>query len=378
MIVNRPPMGWNSWNTFGENINEDMIKEMADAMVEGGYLDAGYEYLVIDDCWAELHRDEKGNLVPSKEKFPNGMKALADYVHSKGLKFGMYSCVGFLTCAGYPGSYDHEFQDAATFAEWGVDFLKYDFCYRAITVKQKMLYRRMGLALEGCGRDILFSACSWGRDETEKWIQSTGAAMWRKTGDINDRWGTFHYLADKVMDNITSCSRGCFGDLDMLTVGMNGKGNVGQGGMTFNEYKMHFTLWAQMNSPLMIGCDIREADEETRKILLNKDVIAINQDPLTAMPYNIEHYGGWNNEGVKIYVKHLSGGDLAIGIYNFSEEEAPCIVTLDLIGLPPSTGKTLRVKELWTGTEKTVANGVLRTPVGAHDCKIYRCKVIDI
>ncbi len=133
-----------------------------------------------------------------------------------------------------------------------------------------------------------------------------------------------------------------------------------------------------MNSPLMIGCDLRDADEETKRILLNKDVIAINQDELTVIPYNIEYYGGWNPEGVKIYVKHLSGGDLAIGIYNFSQEEAPCIVTLDLIGLPPSTGKTLRIKELWTGTEKTVTNGVLRTPVGAHDCKIYRCKVVDL
>lgn len=162
MIKLTPPMGWNSWNTFGENINEKMIFETADVMAESGLRDKGYEYLVIDDCWSLRERDENGHLVPDPEKFPHGMKAVADYVHSKGLKFGMYSCAGNMTCAGYPGSYEHEFVDAETFASWDVDFLKYDYCYHSPILHGKYLYRRMGLALENCGRDILFSACSWG------------------------------------------------------------------------------------------------------------------------------------------------------------------------------------------------------------------------
>ena len=165
MIKLTPPMGWNSWNTFGENINEKMIFETADVMAESGLRDKGYEYLVIDDCWSLRERDENGRLVPDPEKFPHGMKAVADYVHSKGLKFGMYSCAGNMTCAGYPGSYEHEFVDAETFASWDVDFLKYDYCYHSPILHGKYLYRRMGLALENCGRDILFSACSWGADE---------------------------------------------------------------------------------------------------------------------------------------------------------------------------------------------------------------------
>lgn len=188
MVKLTPPMGWNSWNTFGENINEKLIMETADKMVEQGLLDCGYEYLVIDDCWSLRKRDEEGRLIADPEKFPHGMKVVADYVHSKGLKFGMYSCAGNLTCAGYPGSFEHEFIDADTFASWGVDFLKYDYCYHSNIIPGKYLYRRMGIALENCGRDILFSACSWGADQTHEWIKETGASMWRSTGDIFDSW----------------------------------------------------------------------------------------------------------------------------------------------------------------------------------------------
>ncbi len=188
MVKLTPPMGWNSWNTFGENINEKLIMETADAMAASGLVEKGYEYLVIDDCWSLKERDGEGRLVADPEKFPNGMKAVADYVHGKGLKFGMYSCAGTLTCAGYPGSFEHEFVDAETFARWGVDFLKYDYCYHSPIIHGKYLYRRMGLALENCGRDILFSACSWGADETHEWIKETGASMWRSTGDIFDTW----------------------------------------------------------------------------------------------------------------------------------------------------------------------------------------------
>ena len=173
-------MGFNTWNTFAENISEDVIIETADKMVETGLLKAGYEYLVIDDCWSEKERDpETGKIVPDKEKFPHGMKYVSDYVHSKGLKFGMYSCAGTRTCADYPGSFDHEYLDAKTFAEYGADFLKYDFCYKPETAHGPTLYRKMGMALRNCGREILCSACNWGSDDVNKWIRSAGAHMYR-------------------------------------------------------------------------------------------------------------------------------------------------------------------------------------------------------
>ena len=194
MIKTLPPMGWNTWNTFAEKINEELILASADKLVETGLKDAGYEYVIIDDCWALRERDKNGKLVPDPEKFPHGMKYVADYIHKKGLKFGMYSCCGTMTCAGYPASYDHEFIDAATFAEWGVDFLKYDYCFRPSATEGKLLYRRMGLALANCGRDILFSGCSWGADNTHEWIGTTGANMWRSTGDIFDTWESLKSL----------------------------------------------------------------------------------------------------------------------------------------------------------------------------------------
>ena len=185
MYIQKPPMGWNTWNTFGPDINEDLILESADAMVSTGLKDAGYEYIVIDDMWSLKERDSQGRLVPDPEKFPHGMKYLADYIHGKGLKFGMYSCGGYLTCGGYPGSFGYEWIDAKTFAEWEVDFLKYDYCFHPASMEGHSTYKRMGLALANCGRDILFSACSWGAEYTRQWIRETGAHTWRSTGDIN-------------------------------------------------------------------------------------------------------------------------------------------------------------------------------------------------
>ena len=264
MLAQRPPMGWNSWNTFGENISEELIMGIADAMVEKGLRDAGYEYIVIDDCWSLRERGEDGRLVADPKKFPHGMKYLADYIHSKGMKFGMYSCAGTLTCAGYPSSFDHEYLDAQTFADFGIDFLKYDFCYKPETSDGPLLYYRMGMALKATGREILFSACNWGSDNVWQWIRSTGAHMYRSTGDIVDRPNSFRDIAFSQIPMLSQSAPGCYNDTDMLICGMYNKGNVGFGGCNQEQYDMHFALWCMMASPLMIGCDIRKTATSTR------------------------------------------------------------------------------------------------------------------
>ena len=375
MLKLTPPMGWNSWNTFGENINEKLIFETADAICEQGLAEKGYEYLVIDDCWALRERDEKGRMVPDPVKFPHGMKAVADYVHAKGLKFGMYSCAGVLTCAGYPGSYDHEFIDAQTFAEWGVDFLKYDYCYHSPAIPGKYLYRRMGLALESCGRDILFSACSWGSDETHEWIKTTGASMWRSTGDIFDTWNSIKDLTKQQEKLHPFNGVGCLNDMDMLVVGMYGNGNVGLGGCTDTQYKTHFSIWSFMGSPLMIGCDVRKLSDEAKKILTNEEIIALNQDPACRQPVKLT--GFFTREDVLVYSRSLVGGELAIGMFNLSGDKAPASLCLDEVGVPFSSGKTLCMKEMWTGEEVVAKTSAVIQEIEPYDCKVFRARVVD-
>ena len=374
MIKNTPPMGWNSWNTFGTDINEQLIKDTADKMVESGLLAAGYDYLVIDDCWSLKERDENGRLAADPEKFPNGMKAVADYVHSKGLKFGMYSCAGNLTCAGYPGSFEHEFTDAETFAEWGVDFLKYDYCYHSNIIHGKYLYRRMGTALKNCGRDILFSACSWGADNTAEWMRETGANMWRSTFDIFDTWESIKKLTEEQESIFAYGGKGCFNDMDMLVVGMYGKGNVGLEGLNDTQYKTHFSIWALLGSPLMIGCDIRNMNDETLKILTNKELIKINQDEDCRQVFKLSPI--WN-DNVKAYARNLENGDIALGFFNFSSEEGAVRVNLDELGLPESTGKTLCMHNVWEEETVTVTNGTFIHTIKPYDSLVYRCKVVN-
>lgn len=375
MIKNTPPMGWNSWNTFGADINEQLICDAADKIVETGLSALGYEYIVIDDCWSLKERDENGRLVADPEKFPNGMKAVADYVHSKGLKFGMYSCAGNLTCAGYPGSFEHEFVDAATFAEWGVDFLKYDYCYHSDIIHGKYLYRRMGLALKNCGRDILLSACSWGVDNTAEWIRETGANMWRSSGDIFDTWESVKKLTEQQDSILPYGGAGCFNDMDMLVVGMYGKGNVGLQGLNDTQYKTHFSIWALLGSPLMIGCDLRNINKETLDILSNKELIEINQDADCRQVFKLTLTSGGTD--LKGYARNLSNGDIALGFFNFNDKEAVARLNIDLLGLPESTGKTIEMHEVWTGETVTVKNGTFIEKLDAFDSKVYRCKVVD-
>ncbi len=374
-----PPMGWNSWNTFTWNINEALIRETADAMVSSGLKDAGYQYVVIDDCWSLKQRDQNGCLVADPEKFPNGMKAVADYVHSKGLKFGMYSCDGTHTCAGYPGSFEHEFQDAETFASWGVDYLKYDNCYKPRHMEGEMLYKRMSLALRNCGRDILFSACNWGADGVHGWIQGSGAQLFRSTGDIQDNWESIKNLALSQMDKMAYSGPYCHNDIDMLVVGMHGGSNnefIGTlGGCTDEEYRTHFSLWAIMNSPLMIGCDIRSMSSITRETLTNPDIIAINQDMECRGPYVVP---GNDPAAMMSLVKPMGDGSLAIGMFNLGDKKGELSLQFWDMGIPAAAGMGLELYDCWARKTEGVFDQRYAAQIEPHGCRMFRAKLVKV
>lgn len=369
-----PPMGWNSWNTFGRDINEQLILNMARKISETGLQSVGYNYIVIDDCWSLKQRDKNGRLQPDPEKFPNGMKAVADALHEMGFKFGMYGCAGTLTCDGYPGSFDHEYVDAATFAEWGVDFLKYDYCFHSNLIHGRYLYRRMGLALKNCGRDILFSACTWGNDDTAKWIRETGANMWRSTPDVFDTWESVKKIIDAQSNILPYGGAGCFNDMDMMVVGMRGKGNVGLEGLNDDQYLLHFSVWALLGSPLFIGCDLREIDDATLNILKNKEVIAINQD--AGCRQVMELHPLWAPQ-IKAYARYLENGDIAVGFFNLSEKEQLLRYEFEELGVQESTGKTLMLHDVWSGEEFRLENCSVWRNMKPYETLLFRCRVID-
>ena len=375
MIVQTPPMGWNTWNTFGEHINEQLIRESVDTFVKLGLREAGYQYVVIDDCWSERERDSKTNeIVPSKEKFPNGMKAVGDYIHEKGLKFGMYSCAGVRTCANYPGSFGHEFLDARTFARWGVDFLKYDYCLKAFSDKAPYLYRRMGQALRTCGRDILFSACNWGVEDVWSWIRTTGASMYRSTGDIFDNFESMKNIALGQLPKMCYSAPNCFNDMDMLTVGMFGNGNVGSSGCSYEEYVMQFSAWCLWGAPIMLGCDLRKMTPEIVKLVTNRDLIAINQDPLVAQPYCIDP-GAMGSDLVNV-ARILEGGDIAIGLFNFSDNDRHTTVLLEWLGLPYESKIRLEMRDLISGESMMSGRDEFSVRIPRHSVRMFRCKLV--
>ena len=392
MLVNRPPLGWNSWNTFGEKISDSLIREMADRMAECGWKDAGYEYLVIDDCWSLKERDENGLLIPDPAKFPHGISALADYVHSRGLKFGMYSCAGVMTCAGYPSSYDHEYTDAKTFASWGVDFLKYDFCHFPESGDCRTRYQTMAMALKASGRDILFSACNWGQQEPWKWMRSVGAHMYRSTGDIMDNYVSFTDIFSSQLSNLCMSAAGCFNDMDMLTVGMCGKGNVGLGKVcTYEEYRMQFALWCLCGVPLMLGADLRFLAPEYVSLMQNRDLLRINQDEECRPPFlirkgdvytsNPEPKEGeypWRvipNTSYTLF-RHLSGGEFALAFVNLSEAETTLHCELVDLGLPVSSGLALELRDVFTGENLGKKADYFNPVVCGHDMKLYLCRLV--
>ncbi|SHE39564.1 glycoside hydrolase family 27 protein [Dysgonomonas macrotermitis] len=313
-----PQMGWNSWNKFATNINEQMVKEMADALVSSGLKDVGYNHILLDDGWMDMKRDAQGNLVPHPEKFPNGIKVVADYVHSKGLKFGLYNCAGSETCAGYPGSRGHEYQDALKYAEWGVDYLKYDWCSTG-KMNAEEAYTTMRDALYAAGRPILLSICEWGDNDPWNWAPPIGHS-WRTTGDIYNcfecahdhgthfSWGAINIVNMRDQEMLRKIAGpGHWNDMDML--------EIGNGVFTVHEEQTHLALWAILNSPLILGNDIRNIPKETLEVLTNKDIIAINQDPLGIQGFK---YGTEGN--VEIWVKPMVNNEWAICFFNHSQE----------------------------------------------------------
>ena len=303
-----PPMGWNSWNKFGCNVSEKLIMDMADKMVETGMKDAGYEYVVIDDCW-QVDRDSLGFIQADPDRFPHGMKYLADYIHSKGLKFGLYSCAGSYTCQGRPGSRSHQFQDALMYAKWGVDFLKYDWCSDEGQNAQAA-YATMSDAIKESGRPIILSICEWGEHEPWKWGKGIGH-LWRVTADIRDcyqclfDWGGVGVLnvIDKMADLYPYAGPGHWNDAEML--------EVGNGGMTKDEYITHFSMWCMLAAPLMAGNDLTKMDKDTHEILTNKEVIAVDQDPMGEQGRRFMDMGE-----KEIWAKPLSNGELAVCFLN--------------------------------------------------------------
>ena len=340
-LARTPPMGWNSWNHFGCNVDETMLRDTADALVTSGMRDAGYRYLVIDDCW-HGERDAHGDIQPDAKRFPAGMKALADYVHSKGLKFGIYSDAGTKTCAGRPGSRGYEYQDAAQYAKWGVDYLKFDWCHTG-TQNAEASYGTMRDALNHTGRPIVFSLCEWGTAKPWLWAGNGTGNLWRTTGDITDKWDGKHNYSNGMMVIVdlneplySYAGPGHWNDPDML--------EVGNGGMTADEYRAHFSLWAMMAAPLIAGNDVAHMDAETRSILMNKDVIAIDQDPLGHAGRRVA-----KNGDLEVWSRELADGDRAVLLLNRGASAAAVPFTWQQVGYPPQL--PLHVRDLWRGGE---------------------------
>ena len=387
MILHTPPMGWNSWNTFGEHISDSLIRETALAMKEKGYLEAGYRYIVIDDCWSLKERDGEGRLVPDPAKFPHGMKDLADYVHGLGFKFGMYSCAGVLTCGGYPASYDHEFIDARTFAEWGVDYLKYDFCNFPANADGKNRYATISMALKASGRDILLAACNWGTEEPWKWMKSIGAHMYRSTGDIQDNFKSFSSIARSQIPNFCMSGANCFNDIDMLTIGMYGKGNVALGeACTDAEYQTQMALWCLLGAPLMLGGDVRQMKPYAEELLLNPGLIALNQDAEGRVPQVVYQgrvihtdHNGWTeypDTGLTLF-KHLDGHEFAVGYFNFAPASGEIPFIFADAGLPATSGFAFRFEDVITGEDLGVKRDFFNLMIPSHGSRILKCRIVE-
>jgi alpha-galactosidase len=349
-LARTPPMGWNSWNHFAAAVDDKVVRETADAMVSSGMTAAGYTYVNIDDTW-EAGRDPEGNIVPNG-KFPD-MKALADYVHSKGLKLGIYSSPGPLTCGGYEGSYGHEDQDARTYAKWGIDYLKYDWCSASRLYRNSDLrpvYQKMGEALQHCGRPIVFSLCEYGGGDVWKWGPEVGGNLWRTTGDIQDNWKSMSDIGFNQGRLAPYARPGHWNDPDML--------EIGNGGMSAAEYRTHFSLWCMLAAPLMAGNDLRTMPAETRGILTNREVIAVDQDVLGKQAVRLAE-----KAGVEIWAKPLHDGGLALGLYNRNAVASAAEFSWKQIG---RSSKPVTLRDAWEHTDLVPGEDGFNGLVPAH------------
>ncbi|MFJ9412285.1 NPCBM/NEW2 domain-containing protein [Streptomyces sp. NPDC101393] len=357
-LAKTPPMGFNNWNSTQcrAEFNEDMVKGIADLFIDKGLKDAGYEYVNLDDCWALPERDANGKLVPDPQRFPHGIKAVGDYVHSKGLKLGIYTSAGTKTCSdvGFPGALGHEASDARQFADWGVDYLKYDNCNnQGVDAKQR--YRTMRDALKATGRPIVYSICEWGENKPWEWASDVGH-LWRTTGDISDSWSSMLGILKQNLPLAPHAGPGHWNDPDML--------EVGNGGMTDTEYRSHFSLWSMMSAPLLIGSDLRKATPQTFEILDNKDVIALDQDAAGKQATVLESASGrWT------VVKELANGDRAVALFNESDQPQRIATTATAAGLPQADG--YRLRDLWQHRDSHTT-GTIAATVPAHGTTVYR------
>lgn len=370
-----PPMGFNTWNTFQTNINEQMLREMVDTYVSSGMRDAGYEYFVLDDGWMSMDRDANGSLVADPKKFPSGMKAFADYVHSKGMKFGIYNCAGSKTCAGYPGTRGNEYQDARLYASWGVDYFKYDWC-NTDSLNAREAYITMSNALKATGRPIVFSLCEWGNHQPWLWGKGVGQ-LWRSTGDICNQFdkdkniGTWTALSvltilDK-QDKIRQYSGpGHWNDPDMLEVG---------NGMSFAEDRAHFSMWCMLAAPLMAGNDLRKMSAQTHDVLTNKEVIAVDQDVL-----GIQGFRQLVMDGVEVWVKPLSGGDVAVAFLNRGSQAQAITYVWAEHNIKDALSKAdidfsktrYKVRDLWLKKDVGTTKSTFKQSISSHDAVVLR------
>jgi alpha-galactosidase len=356
-LARTPPMGWNSWNKFAGRVDDAAVRGIADAMASNGMKDAGYLYVNIDDTW-EGGRDASGNIVTNK-KFP-GMKALAGYVHSKGLKIGIYSSPGPETCAGYEGTYGHEEQDAKTWAAWGIDYLKYDWCSaRNLYTDEEMqaVYQKMGDALRAAGRPIVFSLCQYGRADVWKWGPEAGGNLWRTTGDIRDTWASMTNIGFK-QDELAPWARpGHFNDPDML--------EIGNGGMNDDEYRTHMSLWSILAAPLLAGNDLRDVPSNIMAILTNREVIAVDQDKSGKQGSR-----AWQAGEQEIRVRELDGGDRAVAVFNRAAEPATVNVQWAALKISPPA----RVRDLWSHRDEHFEGDRHDVMVPAHGAVVWRVR----
>lgn len=361
-----PPMGWNSWNTFGTQIHESLIKEVVEALIASGMRDAGYQYVVLDDGWEAMERDSLGNILPDPVRFPSGMKALADFIHSKGFKFGLHNCAGTKTCAGYPGGRGREFQDARTYASWGVDYLKYDWCYHG-TANAQETYKTMRDALYGAGRPVVFSLCEWGNNQPWLWAKDIGH-LWRTTGDITDCYNCqevysmgWKIILDSQVGLEQYAGPDHWNDPDML--------EVGNPGLTIAESRAHFSLWCILAAPLMAGNDVRNMRPEIRDILTNKEVIAIDQDPLGKQGFRFMQH-----PGKEIWAKELSNGEWAVCFFNSGENDLHLRIQWNHLSFLKGTYK---IRDLWQKKDIGTTKERFVRSISPHDVVLVRLSPVQ-